>query len=246
MPVFFIQSSAIQDNTLSIHEPLFSHLHKSLRIRQGHILRVGDERRQRYVIRIARIGDRHLVGTILERQTGPPPLAHNLVLGQAILKGQRMSWIIQKATELGVSVIVPLISARVVVRPKMNHLLAYQERWQHIAEEAAQQSERWEIPKVVLPRTTTEFWKEYRVSCLSSILIERENKEGITSLRLPNDPLGRIVLTVGPEGGWTQEELDEAQNNNFQPITLGPHILRGETAALAALSILQSRLGYLR
>jgi len=97
-----------------------------------------------------------------------------------------------------------------------------------------------------LPRTTTEFWKEYRVSCLSSILIEREDKEGITSLRLPNDPLGRIVLTVGPEGGWTQEELDEAQNNNFQPITLGPHILRGETAALAALSILQSRLGYLR
>lgn len=245
MPVFFIHSSTIHNNTLSIHEPLFSHLYKSLRIRQGDIIRVGDERRQRYVTKIIRIGRHNFSGTILERQTGPQPLAYDLILGQAILKNQRMSWVIQKATELGVSAIAPLISAHVAVRPQIDRLQAYQERWQSIAEEAAQQSERWEIPKLLLPRTTAEFWKEYQDSCVGIILIERESMKGFASLKLPSNPLGKIVLTVGPEGGWAQEELEEAQNNNFQSITLGPNILRGETATVAAISIIQNRLGYL-
>ena len=117
MPVFFIQSHRISNHTVTIDGPLLSHLSKSLRIREGENIWVGDEHRFRYRVRIDHLDQKSLQASILETIKGPPAPSADVVLAQAILKGDRMNWVIQKATELGVTGMIPLLSSRVIARP---------------------------------------------------------------------------------------------------------------------------------
>ena len=156
-----------------------------------------------------------------------------------------MDWAVQKLTELGTATIIPLVSEQTVVRPKRERVTAQQERWQRIAREAAQQSERWEIPAVGVPSSAVEFFSTPGLAVCKLILSERGTGEALNSVPLPSAPADTIALAVGPEGGWREEELAAARAHDFIPVTLGPRILRAETAALAAVSVIQSRLGEL-
>ncbi len=111
--------------------------------------------------------------------------------------------------------------------------------------DAAQQSERWEVPEVFAPTSLHEFLEQFRHATVTCLLVEREHLPGLNSLPLEKGFTGEVVLAVGPEGGWTLEEQQDAQRYHFTPISLGPSILRGETAPLAALSIVQFRVGHL-
>jgi 16S rRNA (uracil1498-N3)-methyltransferase len=156
-----------------------------------------------------------------------------------------MDWVIQKATELGVSEIVPIESQHSVVQLKadrVNHQLA---RWQRIALEAAQQSEQWRIPTVATPQSLSALLTSLATGTLTLMLAERREGKSLQTVNLPQDARGSILVLIGPEGGWSQEEAQIAEQAGIQPITLGEHILRAETAAIAAISILQSRLGTL-
>jgi 16S rRNA (uracil1498-N3)-methyltransferase len=243
MPVFFVHSQMIQENTLTIQGPLHSHLTKSLRYRSGDHLWCGDAQRQRYYIRITSISSNSLVATILDRQSGPPTPLLSLTLGLAILKGDHMNWAIQKATELGVQTIVPLLTQRGVVRPSGSRAHAYQERWQRIAVDAAQQSERWDYPCIQLPCEFAAFLGVHPQESLAFILMERGSSNANSHLSLHKDSYGSLKLVSGPEGGWSEEEKKEAEKNNFQALTLGPTIFRAETAPLVALSLIQYQLG---
>jgi len=156
-----------------------------------------------------------------------------------------MDWVIQKATELGAASFVPLIGRHVVIRPKAARVATQQQRWQRIALEAAQQAERWEIPTVATPCEATAFFSQQPPADVNLILRERAPGQSLASIPLPNTPESTIVIATGPEGGWAREELGIALEHGFTPVTLGKLILRAETAALAALSILQSRVGEL-
>jgi 16S rRNA (uracil1498-N3)-methyltransferase len=156
-----------------------------------------------------------------------------------------MDWVIQKATELGAASFVPLIGRHVVIRPKTLRVATQQQRWQRIALEAAQQAERWEIPTVAAPCEATAFFSQQPPAVVNLILSERGPGQSLASVPLSNNPESTIVIATGPEGGWAREELGLALEHGFTPVTLGKLILRAETAALAALSILQSRLGEL-
>lgn len=245
MPVFFISADQIRDDLVTISSPLHHHLRTSLRYQVGNELWVGDDRRRRYRIRLTHIDARQLIGEVVEEQAGPAPKAPPLVLGQALLKGERMDWVIQKATELGIARMVPLVTKQTVVRPRTGRIDAQQERWERIALEAAQQSERWDIPTMEKPCDLGEFCQAQASAAARLILQERGVKHGLSSVSLPREPTATIVLVVGPEGGWREDELAVTATSGFTPVSLGERILRAETATLAALAILQSRLGEL-
>jgi len=245
MPVFFIPSHTIKNQTILIEGPLFEHLTRSLRYREGDKIVVCDDTRHRHHIHIQSIKKAQLAGTILTTEKGPPPKGTTIILGQALLKGEHMNWALQKATELGVSTIVPLLTARVIVRPKGDRFHSLQERYNRIARDAAQQAEHWAVPEVLSPTEIPTFFKNYRQAELKTILVERGDRTGLESLHLNNKTTGNIVIAVGPEGGWSPEESQLAQQNDFTPLSLGAPILRGETASLAALSIIQFQLGNL-
>jgi 16S rRNA (uracil1498-N3)-methyltransferase len=153
-----------------------------------------------------------------------------------------MDWVIQKATELGVASIVPIQSTHSVIKPNPERLEHQRSRWERIARDAAQQSERWSIPTIADLADLAEICRRYASASLKVMLAERSSGLSLTTMPLPQDRQHAMILLVGPEGGWAPDELRLAQEEGFLPLTLGPRILRAETAAIAALSILQSRL----
>lgn len=244
MPVFFIAAPHLTGGVLTITGPLVDHLRKSLRVTVGEKLWLGDDRRKRYFIHVMTITSRELRGRVLEEREGPPPPHPTVILAQAILKGDRMDWVIQKSTELGASSIVPIISERVIARPRIERLGAQQERWQRIAFEAAQQAERWDVPEVHAP-VELNAWLHSSPKGLILILTERSDEGSLTTIALPEGSQSRILLVIGPEGGWSAAEREAAQASGCPSVSLGPRILRAETAAVAAVTIIQSRLGEL-
>lgn len=244
MPVFFIPSSHIRGDMLSVTGPLLDHLRKSLRVKVGEELTIGDERRTRYRIRIASFTSRELRGRILDRHTGPPQDHPAVILAQALIKGERMDWVVQKATELGVAAIVPLVTDRVIVRPRPERIESQQERWRRIALEAAQQSERWDVPMIERP-TALALWVREIHAASKLFLAERSQGNSLTRVELPKGRETQIVCCIGPEGGWTEQEQAVLSAAEFTAVGLGPGILRAETAAIAALAILWGRLGAL-
>lgn len=245
MPVFFIASRQVQNGTVTITGDLLNHLRASLRIERGEHIWLCDEHQRRYHVHVAQLNKRELSGTVLERQQAPPSRTPSIVLAQAILKGDRMDWAIQKATELGVRAIIPLLTQHGVVRPHASRAAAQQTRWQRIALEAAQQSEQWVIPSIQLPINVATFLTQPGNFNTKLILSERLPGRSLRSVPLPNSPASSLVVVIGPEGGWAPEELALAERGEFTSVTLGMRILRAETAALAAVSVVQSRLGEL-
>lgn len=244
MPVFFIADPDLTRGTLTITGPLLDHLRKSLRVTIGEKLWVGDNRRKRYFIQVTTMTPRELQGHVLEEQEGPLPRHPGVILAQAILKGDRMDWAIQKATELGVSSLVPVVSDRVIARPRIERLSSQQQRWQRIAFEAAQQAERWEVPEVHAP-TDLVAWLRSEPGTIKLILSERSDGSSFDTVNWPTGADSRILLLIGPEGGWSAAEREVAHASGFTSVSLGARILRAETAAVAALAIIQSRLGEL-
>ena len=244
MPVFFIFDPHLTNGVLTITGPLLDHLRKSLRVTVGEKLWVGDKRRTRYFIQVTTVTPQELRGHVLEEREGPRQRHPTVILAQAILKGDRMDWVMQKATELGAASIIPIISERVIARPRIERLGVQQERWQRIVFEAAQQAERWEVPEVSPPADFVT-WLRSSSGKLKLILSERSDEGGLATIALPEHAESRILLVIGPEGGWSGAERDAAHACGFTSVSLGPRMLRAETAAVAALTIIQSRMGEL-
>jgi len=247
MPVFFIPPESIQGTSIAVVNPLFSHLKKSLRIRVGDLVRMAQTDRHRYLVRITEIQGQAMKGEIVESQTGPEERPPKIILGQALLKGEKMAWVIQKSTELGAGRIVPLLTERVMAHLTPDHARKQQERWQRIACEAAQQAERWEIPSIETPIPIDLFWETYsRQAQLNLILAERKQTVALSHVTFPEEWCQDLVLAIGPEGGWTTQELEQARQNGAHLVSFGPSILRAETAAIAAVCLVQARLGNLQ
>jgi 16S rRNA (uracil1498-N3)-methyltransferase len=242
MPTFFVPSESIAPPTIRITGPLLHHLRQSLRVHPGETLTVTDDRRVRYHTEVLEVTAKQLVGRILETVKAPVKTSPSLILGQALLKGEKMDWVIQKATELGVDRIIPVYAAQSVVKLREDRTDRQLARWQRIALEAAQQSEHWAIPHIEEPISLSQIADDHTDS-LKIMLAERSTGASLQSMSLPTGAKDRLLLLIGPEGGWTQQELRLSETQGYTAVTLGTRILRAETAAIAAISILQSRLG---
>jgi 16S rRNA (uracil1498-N3)-methyltransferase len=242
MPAFFVTSEAIVPPAVRITGPLLHHLRESLRLHPGERLTVTDDRGRRYHAEIVEVTRQALIARILETIPAPPKTTPSIVLAQALLKGERMDWVIQKATELGVSRIIPILASHSIVRPKADRIDHQVARWQRIALEAAQQSERWSLPAIDEPIATAQLL--IRSQSAGSKIVLAERSSGVSLTTLPLADTGKEVwLLIGPEGGWDDEELGQVLRHGYTAVTMGPRILRAETAAIAAISVLQSRLG---
>ncbi|ULA61656.1 MAG: Ribosomal RNA small subunit methyltransferase E [Nitrospira sp.] len=244
MPAFFISSAEIRGTELTLAGELCHHLRASLRIKPGEILRLTDEHRQRYQVRVSAVTTQALTAEILTCRPGPTDTAPRILLAQVVLKGDHMDWVVQKASELGVRTILPLTSRYGVVRPQPERVAAQVARWQRIATEAAQQSEQWQPPQVLEPMESRRFFSSHEATA-ALLLAERQDTTGLAVVPLPTHSTDTITVIVGPEGGWAEEELSQAIERECRPVSLGEHILRADTAAVTALSIVQSRLGRL-
>jgi 16S rRNA (uracil1498-N3)-methyltransferase len=164
-----------------------------------------------------------------------------IILLQALPEKERMEWIIQKATELGVSSIVPFKSQKSITLEERESKQKKAHRWQEIAIKAVQQSRRAKVPKIEKYRSFVEALEYCQEEGLKILLWEKEGE----SLRevLKQDPLHRIYIMVGPEGGFTEDEVRMAEKKGFIPVKLGQRILRTETAAITLVGILQYTLG---
>jgi 16S rRNA (uracil1498-N3)-methyltransferase len=156
-------------------------------------------------------------------------------LAQALSKGERMEFVIQKAVELGVASITPLFTSHCVVRLDAERLSKKQAQWQAIAIAACEQSGRNQLP-VIHKACSLEIYLQQCQAPTKLVL----HPATIKSWREHAFNTGDIALLIGPEGGLSDEEVSLAKGSQFQPLCLGPRILRTETAAIAALSVIQA------
>jgi len=244
VPVYFIHQADIRGGKIEIGPPLFHHLVHVLRYQKGDGVTLVDEARKKYGGRITSVSSCSLVLDLLwekKQETTQP----NLHLGIALIKGNRIDWVIEKATELGIARISPLYTKRVVVKPRADRSDHQQKRWREIAKEAAQQSERWEIPVIDLPVSLDLFLEQTQAYDLKLICWEAEAASSSMPRMLGNIDglaLKNGAILIGPEGGWTLEEVDRAREYGYCSISLGDRPLRADTAAISALSILQNKL----
>ena len=245
MPVFFVSPECIDQQTISVIGDVLVHLRDSLRITVGETLWLNNGQGVRYRVEITDVSKRAVTGRICETFEEPLRQTPRLILGQSLLKGEKMDWVIQKATELGVSEIVPLQTRHSIVQLKADRVDNQLARWQRIALEAAQQSEQWRLPTVSKPQSLSALLTSRATPTTTFMLAERREGKGLQGVELPQGVNRSLLILIGPEGGWSKEEMGIAGQAGVVPLTLGQHILRSETAAIAAISILQSRLGTL-
>jgi 16S rRNA (uracil1498-N3)-methyltransferase len=194
--------------------------------------------------RIIRIGPRALELKIEERRTTAAEPRPHVTLIQALTKGDKLDLVVQKATELGVQRIIPVTSARSVPRLEAMRALGRRARWQKIAREAARQSGRADAPDIE-PVTALETAVGAAARDAFKLMLWEGARHHPLRTALPDgdEPPKQIVLAIGPEGGFADDEVAVARAAGFVTVGLGPRILRTETAALVVLSILGFRLG---
>lgn len=162
----------------------------------------------------------------------------NLHLGQAISRGDKMEFTIQKSVELGVNTITPLFTERCGVKLSGERLQKKLDQWQKIVISACEQSGRCTVPKV----NQAEQLQQWIATPTESLKLNLHPKAQHSIISLPAEN-NRIRLLIGPEGGLSDEEINQANNQNFVDVLLGPRVLRTETAALTAITAIQCRYG---
>ncbi|MFZ5861631.1 MAG: RsmE family RNA methyltransferase [Nitrospirota bacterium] len=239
MPHFFLAPGSIQGDAVTITGALARHLAGALRYREGDRITVVSDNGQRLRVALVETAAQRVCGRVVEPLTDETAPGPRVTLAHAVLKGDHMDAVIQKTTELGVHRLVPLITRRTVVRPKHDRSTRQIERWRAIALEAAQQSERLTIPFVDDVVSLAD-WLESRSGDQSIrwLLGERETRRFLRSELSTRPPADEVSLVVGPEGGFEEEELDQARAAGCVVVSLGRAVLRAQTAGVAALTIL--------
>jgi 16S rRNA (uracil1498-N3)-methyltransferase len=208
------------------------HLARVVRLKAGEAVEISDGA-QAWTAVAESISPREVVFRTGE-QLPTPAATVRLELHLALIKLPRFEWAVEKATELGVSTIVPVAAERsdgglVKAAPKRV------ERWERIAEEAAQQSRRLGPPAIESPMGLAEALSR---PAAARVFVDFSGEEPSSGVLAGASGAGAVAVLVGPEGGWTEEELALARAAGATPIALGHNVLRSETAAAAALSII--------
>jgi 16S rRNA (uracil1498-N3)-methyltransferase len=232
----FLHQANWNNDTLLLDRDIKKRLVRVMRMRPGDRLEVATPQ-QRWECELQQLLPD---GVILKRLSELPSRTQNrvrLILGQAIPKGDRFEWLIQKATELGVAEIHPLITERTIVRPENSAKKV--QRWNEIAAAAAEQSES-DQPSIILPPETLNIFLKQAPEGLKLLLHEREGAKPLKELLADRSYYNSsITFIVGPEGGWTKQEKESIEQAGFNKVQLGSRILRSETAGLVLAAIIE-------
>lgn len=234
--------SEMGNHVFWLQGPEREHLVRVLRLSIGDEIIGFDNTGAEYKAQIQEIGEESVTCKILAEDFPEVEAKAQIYLVAGLSKGEKMEWVIQKGTELGMAGLIPLRTKRAVMKLEGSKAQNRVERWQKIAAEAAKQSHRVKEPEIF----PVSNWKDI-VGLLPAdtqwlIPYENEKSQGLKTVLDKLDPQKPIAILIGPEGGFEEKEVQWSQDElKAQSVTLGPRILRAETAALAALTLV---LGY--
>lgn len=218
-------------------EALAHHATRVLRLRDGAGIVLFDGSGIEVEARL-RIHGKRCRAELLERRQVSRESPLRTVLVQALASGEKMDWIIQKSVELGVTAVVPVSAERCVPRLSGERAEKRLAHWRHIAISACEQSGRNQIPQIALPQPLQVYLHTHAQA--SKLILSPHG--GVRLAALP-EPREAIHILIGPEGGWTDEERDVCRGAGCVSVSVGPRILRTETAGLAMLAALHARWG---
>ena len=242
MPRFYIPHPHVENGLLRIEGDEVRHIRKVLRLKTGDEILVFDGQGKEFQGTIVE-EERSSVVVGIQRTLsleGDSPL--EVTLAQSLLKGEKMDYLIQKATELGVKEIVPFFSSRSVPRLEKSRSLKRYHRWEKIAVEASKQCGRGVVPKIEPLQEYPDMLHGASTDHLRLILWEKEGIK-LKEMLEASKERKRIFFVIGPEGGFSRDEIEKAERVGFVAVSLGRRILRAETASLCLLSILQYEWG---
>jgi 16S rRNA (uracil1498-N3)-methyltransferase len=240
MPRFYCPPPLPSSGTFELPPDAAHHAARVLRLREGDPVQIFDGLgNERHGV-IAEPGGKRVVisGIIAVGSDRESPL--KVLLAQALSSSEKMDWVIQKATELGVAEIQPIDTERSVARLSAERATKRLEHWQQVAISACEQCGRNTLPQIHAPLDIMVWLQQMQKTAGTKFILL---PQGATSLHAQSKPQGRIALLIGAEGGFTQAESDTALRCGFTPIRMGARVLRTETAAIAGLAALQTLWG---
>jgi len=241
---FFVEKIVLTDNFLSITGREARHIVNVLRMKKGEKLVLMDGEGRLFESTIETLHHKGVKVKINKSIPHPPSSPLHISLAQALIRAHPMDYLIQKTTELGISSIYPFYSERTVIRLKPDHLKNKMAHWIEIMKSACKQCGRTTVPNLNPPLPFEEIIKNAPdKKTLRVLLWENEDKADLKKLLRSMSPLLHIYAVVGPEGGFTTEEINLARETGFHIISLGNRVLRAETAAVSMLSIIQYEWG---
>ena len=241
---FFIENSAPTSGALAITGREARHIRNVLRMKKGEKLLIMDGKGQVFESTIAGISPKEVLVTINKDISPLPSSPIDINLAQALIKAHPMDYLIQKVTELGISSIAPFYSERTIIKIKPGCVKNKMERWREIMKSACKQCGRPALPVLNSPISFEEIIKDSPgKNTLKILLWEHEHKKDLKSLLQSTNPLPHILPVVGPEGGFSPNEINLAREAGFHIVSLGNRILRTETAAVSLVSIIQYEWG---
>lgn len=238
MPRFYVDFALSPDSVVELPDNVVRHLNV-LRVKNTEEIVLFNGNGKAYPALPEVLEKRRASVRILREEVTDNESPLNITLVQAVSAAERMDFTLQKSVELGVAEIRPVISERCVVRLSGERAEKRVARWQEIVVSACEQSGRNIVPKV-LPLTTYAQALQQLPQETSKLLMSLNRAQKLSDVRPQS---GKVVFMVGPEGGWTEKEEQQAFDAGFQSVTLGKRVLRTETASLAAIAAMQTLWG---
>ena len=244
MHKFFVpKHNIIGDNAIIDGEDV-KHIYKVLRLQIGDKVSINNCEGKEYIGEITLIDKNTVNINLLEENPINNESPIQVYLFQGMPKSTKMDLIVQKNTELGVKAITPIITERVIVKTELKEFKKV-DRWNRIALEACKQSKRSLVPQINVPMEFEDLLKELKHMDLVVVPYENEEGYGIKKLvqNLEKDKINKVAIVIGPEGGFEESEILRLKEIRAEIITLGPRILRTETAGFTCLSLIMYELG---
>ena len=242
---FFVPPGLLADREVNLPPELARRLATVLRLKRGERLVLADGAGRDYEVELTAVSPRAATAAVVAERPSPPEPSLELVLYQSLIRPQRFELVLEKGTELGVSRFVPLLSGRARVRtpgPAGEGGSQRMQRWRRIVTEAAEQSGRGRVPAIDPPSLFEDAVRS--APGLRLLPWEGERSQGLRSyLRSLGDRPLAASLFIGPEGGFAEDEVRLAREAGCVPISLGPRILRSETAGIVAAALVMHELG---
>jgi 16S rRNA (uracil1498-N3)-methyltransferase len=240
MPRFYCPPPLPPGGTFELPPDAAHHAARVLRLREGDRVEIFDGLGNACHGMIAEMGGKRVVVGEITASNVDRESPLQVVLAQALSSSEKMDWVIQKATELGVTEIQPLDTERSVAKLSAERVAKRLEHWRQVAISACEQCGRNLLPKIHAPLDIMAWLQQMKESSSTKLILL---PQGATSLHGLEKPNGGVVLLIGAEGGFTQAESDSALRCGFNPVRLGARVLRTETAAVAGLAALQTLWG---
>ena len=237
---FFIEQTKITSTKIFITGSDAAHIKKVLRMKSGDRIGLFDGRGFEYEARIKNLLAGSVEVSITKRFLSASESPVQIIVAQALLKDKKMDILARQLTEIGITKLIPFTSIRSVPRPDKKRLSARRKRWEKIAIEALKQCRRGHVTEIGETITFNDIIKIDDECDLKIVFWENESKPISDAVQQVHDRhYKKILVVLGPEGGFTEKEIEDAEACGFVTASLGPRILRAETAAVAACTILQ-------